>query len=643
MRELKKPKIILKASILTFILMLTSFANLANADSNISNVNQAVEYIIQTIPIDFNEVLLFVWSDVSEGEEIYSTSDFIAKAPDDGYVFYIDLYPQANLFHPVKYIFLSVSKELAIFDADCAPLNYEDYQIIATEMGLVFLSAENRIAPIPDSDIFPLNEQRGDTRYAVLMNGGYGSGSNHIRYWNDLSNIYITLNHVYGYPDENIIVLCSDGLDSAPDQSNGQNSPPDLDDDGDDDIMYSCVLSNVDMVFEELADILTDGSELFVFTTDHGSSNGGWDTLFNLWNAEELTDAHFAELLDALPNCEIVCTFEPCFSGGFLDDVVVPPGPRVASSACRHDEYSWAMSNLEYDEYVFHWTAAVKGEDAYGEPVDADFNQDGFITMDEAFEYAEEHDTASESPQYGDYPEGIGAEITLWKGSDPPETPTTPEGPDEWILYVDTTFTSTTTDPEGNSVYYKFDWGDGTTSEWAGPYGSGQTGEASHNWTELGEYEIKVIAKDENDVESNWSEPTTITIVENEPPDKPVIEGPSIARVKTEIMFTFSASDYEGHDIYFLISWGDGDLQPWEGPYAAEEEVTFGHAYGTTGTYTIAVKAKDQYDARSSQSNFKLKISNSREKNSILSMRFIEYIKDMLPNIYQIFRYIASI
>ncbi|MEJ2306152.1 MAG: hypothetical protein P8Y30_01165, partial [candidate division WOR-3 bacterium] len=60
---------------------------------------------------------------------------------------------------------------------------------------------------------------------------------------------------------------------------------------------------------------------------------------------EEITDTHFASLLDALPDCEKICTFEPCFSGGFLDDIVVPPGPVVASSACSHNEYSYDLLN----------------------------------------------------------------------------------------------------------------------------------------------------------------------------------------------------------------------------------------------------------------------------------------------------------
>jgi hypothetical protein len=407
--------------IILFALVLTVAAVQAKAIQDLDQVVAAVERSL--LPAGKVEVILKVWGPIPAGTEIRGTKELALTAPAEGYAVYIDDYPTANLFHAVRYAFVGSEDGRVVFvHAMSPPLNDRDYQVVETAVWKKLMSVGNRRAPIPQTSPPPV---RAD-RWAVLMNGGYDSGNNHVRYWNDLSNIYITLNYTYGYADDHIIVLCSDGTNPAPDQSNGQNSNPDLDNDGDADIMYSCILSNVDQVFGWLATHLTSDDKLFIFTTDHGSSAGGWNTVQNLWNHEELTDAHFAELLAALPQCEIICTLEPCFSGGFLDNIVVPPGPIVASSACRYDEYSWAMSNLEYDEYVFHWTAAVKGSDAYGAPVNADYNHDGIVSMTEAFQYAYEHDTASEEPQYGDYPHGIGAGISLW-----------PTGPGPFLVVAD--------------------------------------------------------------------------------------------------------------------------------------------------------------------------------------------------------------
>ena len=635
----KKNKInnLFKVNILAFILIFTSFASITISSTSVSDYEKVANYAIEQLSIDKDEVLIHVWGPINKGEEVFGTKEHIIDTPEKGFIIYIDPYPRANLFHPVKYVFLSENKEQFIVkDAMSPPRNFDDYQTIGTEIGELLYSLENIRAPIPEKKISM--KSSSDTRWAVLMNGGHSSGSNHVRYWNDLSNIYITLIYVYGYQDENIIVLCSDGLDPAPDQSNGQNSDPDLDGDGDEDIMYSCVLDNVDAVFEELADFLTAGNELFIFQTDHGNTNGGWDTIFNLWNMEELTDAHFAELLAALPECEIVCTFEPCFSGGFLDDVVVPPGPIVASSACRHDEYSWATENLEYDEYVFHWTAAVKGEDAYGIPVDADFNEDGMISMDEAYIYAEENDIRDESPQYGDYPEGIGKDITLGLGSEPPEKPTSPDGPAQWFVNVECTFSSTTTEPEGEDLYYMFDWGDGNFSDWVGPYASGETGEASYSWPELGEYEIKAVAKDINDVESEWSEPLILTIRENEKPERPDIDGKHLGFGGVEYEFTFVSIDPDGHDVYYRIDWDDDTLTDWLGPYSSGEHITFNHSWNKKGDYWIKSWAKDLYDGTSGQGMHKIVVLTNKAKSTtahrnIFSLKILKNLINRFPMI----------
>jgi len=71
-------------------------------------------------------------------------------------------------------------------------------------------------------------------------------------------------------------------------------------------------------------------------------------------------------------------------------------------------------------------------------------------------------------------------------------------------------YTAETTDPENDQILYKFDWGDGTTSEWLGPFNSGEPVTETHAWTSLGNYSVKVRAKDIEDATSYWSDPFTV-------------------------------------------------------------------------------------------------------------------------------------
>ncbi|UCF13004.1 MAG: PKD domain-containing protein, partial [Thermoplasmatales archaeon] len=70
-------------------------------------------------------------------------------------------------------------------------------------------------------------------------------------------------------------------------------------------------------------------------------------------------------------------------------------------------------------------------------------------------------------------------------------------------------------DPDGDDVYFMFDWGDDTTSGWVGPYNSGQTGSAKKTWTSQGTYTVKVVAKDEHGKFSSRSDPLEVSMPRN--------------------------------------------------------------------------------------------------------------------------------
>ena len=107
--------------------------------------------------------------------------------------------------------------------------------------------------------------------------------------------------------------------------------------------------------------------------------------------------------------------------------------------------------------------------------------------------------------------------------SDPPVKPSIPNGPTQGIINIEYTFSSATTDPNGDQIYYMFSWGDGTQSDWLGPYTSGNTASAQHSWSDAGVYEVRVKAKDVNQAESQFSDSLSITIIV-----KPSIEIESI-------------------------------------------------------------------------------------------------------------------
>jgi gingipain R len=116
----------------------------------------------------------------------------------------------------------------------------------------------------------------------------------------------------------------------------------------------------------------------------------------------------------------------------------------------------------------------------------------------------------------------------------PPEQPNPPDGPEVGVCNRPSTFTASTTDPEGYDIYYKFSWGDNTTSGWIGPYPTGGTGTEDHTWIDPGIYEVRVKAMDINGTESSWSDPSLIEIVDGPLLDVGLING-GFFRIKSVI------------------------------------------------------------------------------------------------------------
>mgnify|MGYP003565690902 CR=1 FL=1 len=102
--------------------------------------------------------------------------------------------------------------------------------------------------------------------------------------------------------------------------------------------------------------------------------------------------------------------------------------------------------------------------------------------------------------------------IQVYVVNEPPERPSRPTGPSEGRPGEEYIFYTETSDPDGNQVLYQWDWGDGTVSEWLGPFDSGEEVLAGNTWTDKGNYKVKVKAKDTVGDESTWSSTLSINI-----------------------------------------------------------------------------------------------------------------------------------
>jgi len=83
----------------------------------------------------------------------------------------------------------------------------------------------------------------------------------------------------------------------------------------------------------------------------------------------------------------------------------------------------------------------------------------------------------------------------------PPDKPSI-SGPYWLIPKVTYNFEISTIEPDGETVFFLVEWGDGDFEEWVGPYSSEEVVTFSHKYTKKGLYKINITAKDINDFES---------------------------------------------------------------------------------------------------------------------------------------------
>ena len=173
-----------------------------------------------------------------------------------------------------------------------------------------------------------------------------------------------------------------------------------------------------------------------------------------------------------------------------------------------------------------------------------------------------------------------------------PTTPATPSGATSAPVNTAVAFSTSATDPNGDSLEYRYDWSGGVVSGWG-------AASQSHSWTAAGQYAVKAQARDSQGAESAWSSAKTVSITQNTQnaaPTTPAIpSGASSALVNTAITFSTSASDPNGDSLEYRYDWGGGVFSNWG---AAGQS----RSWAAAGQYAVKAQARDSLKAESAWS-----------------------------------------
>lgn len=217
--------------------------------------------------------------------------------------------------------------------------------------------------------------------------------------------------------------------------------------------------------------------------------------------------------------------------------------------------------------------------------------------------------------------------------NDPPDQPERPSGPTIGSTGEEITFSTIADDPDDDPVRYGWDWdGDEVVDEWTDYYLPDTSIDISHIWNNGGSYDVSVVAIDNVEDLSEFSE--TFTIIINNKPNPPIIEGPLSGKSGDEYTYSFTVTDPDEDNLFLYIDWGDDTIEDWSGPYESDEEIDFIKIWDEEGTYIVKAKTKDECDAESDWAS--IEISMPRLK-TIKGLSFFSLYDLFLKNIFSFF------
>ncbi|MEZ5003689.1 MAG: hypothetical protein R2730_11710 [Chitinophagales bacterium] len=241
--------------------------------------------------------------------------------------------------------------------------------------------------------VSPFNPQT----YILMFSGGISSSKAYSRYWNDLVFFHFIMTWVYGVDASKIKVVYKNGV-------------------GEDNFMpvhFAANPTGITAAFDFFEEEMDFDDTFIFFSTNHGGTNYNGtvnddnnsfnnkdECMFYYNQSTPWIDDDIATRVNNLNFGRMLGIFEPCFAGGLIKDL--QGENRILISASREDQVSWGgkMSyGNQYDDFVFYFTSALAGQEPNGTSVDADTNNDGKVSVAEAFTYARTNDTKDEIPQ----------------------------------------------------------------------------------------------------------------------------------------------------------------------------------------------------------------------------------------------------
>jgi len=219
--------------------------------------------------------------------------------------------------------------------------------------------------------------------------------------------------------------------------------------------------------------------------------------------------------------------------------------------------------------------------------------------------------------------------------NDPPNTPDPPIGSAGGIAGEIYVFEATGTDPDDDLLYYLFDWGDGSFSDWIGPFISGGRAYGFHGW-----------ANTSNNISEKWTWMfyDDADFGEGNANVVDIFAAEAYSSEKLDVIvlddgrFDPAKIWYidENHNKILLDEWGDGTNSGWLGPFSSGEKQIVSHSWDEKGVFTLRAKAKNTEDVEMEWATLEVDMPKTKTYTNNPFLQFLENHPQLLPWLQQL-------
>jgi len=276
-----------------------------------------------------------------------------------------------------------------------------------------------------------------------------------------------------------------------------------------------------------------------------------------------------------------------------------PSKPLGSAKCVAGSSYSYSTSATDPDKdkvkYTFDWGDGTKSETGL---VTSGIKSSAMHAWSVAGPYQVKANATDSKGAVSGYSSSLTVTVNPNK---PPTAPSKPLGSATCVagsLYI---YSTSAKDPDGDTVKYTFDWGDGTKSE-TGLVKSGIKSSATHAWSTAGTYLVKANATDFKGAVSGYSGSLTITVNPNKSPNAPSKpSGSAKGYASVAYSYTTSATDPDKDQVKYTFDWGDGTKKDTNLVNSGTKSSST-HAWSAAGTYQVKANATDSKGAVSGYS-----------------------------------------